>query len=120
MQGQCLAILVILTVLVIVYLRREQKTAILCVLPLYALPVLHLLGYVIASLVLPKVSSFDPFKLLILIDVVAVAASALFIGLASNNFHRKRSKTIYSVCCMGYTCTLGLILVLDMLPQVRF
>jgi len=118
MYIECTAIIIILAVLIFEFLRRGYKQHAVMTTPLFLLPFIHLAGGVIGRYMIEKLLQHNPYWVRISMDLLAVAVTALLVGILTMRLKTKKAKYIYSILYMSYTCVLGLILVLDMVPNL--
>lgn len=116
MAIECAAIFGIFVLFVIVFLRTHHKEWAFATLPLTLVPLIYIvLEYVVIRMMNVNVTAFGG----ILTMVIAVAASAAWIGVAEGflKTKHKRSSVTYVVICNAFNIALTAILINDIMTK---
>ncbi len=108
---ECISILIIISALVLAFLRAHRKKYAFSIIPLIILPAMNLISY--------PLSAYLSYAFGILeeqtrnsIIVAALVVSCIALGMMSSNFSIKKNRHAYIIICGVYTLILSLIFIL--------
>ena len=114
----CWAIVIVMALMFIVFMRAHKKEYALAIVPLIILPLVHIFSAMLANL-LARFLPLAPRELRMAIDVTAGLISCLLIGLTARHIPERRTRNFFSICCSAFIIILTLVLVVNMMMQMR-
>ena len=116
MANECIAITGIFILIVIIFFRSKRKEWAIATLPLTLVPLTDVvLELVLARIFKVEITAFGG----ILALVIAVAASAAWVGAAAGTLKHKRTKATYIGISNAFNIALAAILINDILVSVE-
>ncbi len=115
----CWAIVIILSLMAIVFLRARKKEYAVAILPLLIAPFVHIFSGILAK----GADAFLPLstgQIRIIIDLTAGLISCLLLGLASRGIPERRTRNGLFWCCAGFVVILTLVLVTNTLTAIVY
>lgn len=112
MVVECWAIVAVLVMMSYMFWSRGMAHVTLTIIPLYLLPIVHLLSGPIAR----TLNSMDPFAQDMIrsgMDVAAVAISCLLVGILARAIPSSKQRKVYYFLCCGFTIVLSVVLIYD-------
>lgn len=116
MNLECFAILIIIGLLSLDFIRRGRKEYALCSAPLLISPLVHLLTN-FTSHYFTGASEATIETTLVIADSLAFIVTVVLLILCSRILKSKKSKIYYIVCCSLYSALLTVILVMYTLSR---
>ena len=86
---ECFAIILVISLVGVAYLRSGKKTIAFSVLPLITVPLFHCVAWLAERYLFPGLSSMSVANLYMIFDVVALGIGLLLCGLCANGFKKK-------------------------------
>ncbi len=110
---ECTAIVLLISMVALMYVRAKKKNYALATVPLIILPLVNILAYA-ASEKISHILPMDKFTVYAALNIVAVVVSSCLVGIMSYKFSKKATKTAYVVMSLIFNITLAAILVYNM------
>ena len=109
---ECIAIIIVIIALSMIFLRSGKRTHALCVLPLTIVPLLHIAG-VFSAPGIDGLWGMDIYTVQNIFTATALVVSGVALGIMSGFFPSKKIRLIYIVTCGLYTLILASILIFN-------
>lgn len=106
------AILVIIGIMIVVFLRAKRPQYALSVIPFLFVPGIHLLGLYVAD-DLAKGMDFTAHQISVGVDILALVVGCLLLGLLSHNILSRKSRSVFLIMGGLFNLLLTWILILD-------
>lgn len=113
----CWAIVIVLSLMVLVFLRARKKEYAVAILPLLIAPFVHIFSGLLAK-GMDTFLSLSTGQIRIMIDLTAGLISCLLLGLASRGIPDRRTRNGLFWCCAGFVVILTLVLVTNTLTAI--
>ena len=114
----CWAIVIVLALMFVVFMRAHKKDYALAIIPLVILPLAHIFSRLLAN-ALDNILPLTGVELQVAIDMTAGLVSCLLIGLTGRRIQEKRTRLMFSLCCSGFIIILALVFVVNILMNSR-
>lgn len=116
MVVECICISVILFIIFVGFLHSKYRSYAFALLPLLALPVIHLVGLLFVS-GLELCPAEHQTTVLSIVDLVGLAVGCVCCALTSNFIETKRGRTAFLVVCCIFLLVLASALVVNNIAQ---
>lgn len=113
----CWAIVIVLALMIVVFLRAQKKEFAVAILPLMVAPFVHIFSGVLSK-TLDAVLPLNTAQIRIIIDLLAGLISCLLLGLLSRGIPGKRTRNGFFWCCAGFVVILTLVLITNTLTAM--
>ncbi|MCL2884642.1 MAG: hypothetical protein FWF49_04085 [Oscillospiraceae bacterium] len=110
----CWAILIVLLLMAVVFLRSKKKGYAAAILPLILVPVVHIAGNFLA-VQSAKALPLDPLQLRIVLEIAAGLIACVLLGFSSRAIKEKRSRLAFFISCAGFVVVLDTVLIFSLL-----
>lgn len=116
---ECVAIILVILTIGVVFLRTKRKDYALSVLPLLIVPTIHILT---SDLKIAKcialLFSTDTYIMVICIDIISLVLSCIMIGLFSQNFKSKTARHSYTIISAVFLIILVWVFSLNSISKI--
>ena len=113
MVVECISISAILLAIFFIFVRSNKKKTALATLPLMIVPILHLAGIPLSRW-LDHIMPYNRASIYIIIDLVALVAACITLGIMANGFHSKKTRVVYLGVSGLFTTILSCILIFNL------
>ena len=106
----CWAILVLMVLMSITFLRARRREYTIAILPLSITPAVYIFSGILSRAVDPIVA-FSSMEIRILINIAAGLIACLLLGVSSRGIAEKRSRNMFFAGCSLFVFVLSLVLI---------
>lgn len=110
----CWAIVVILVLMMVIFMRSDRKQYAIAIIPLIILPLVHIFSRII-SLPIATITPLNRDEIRIIVNVVAGLVSCLLLGVSTRGVEGKTSRRAMFVVCSAFILILTIALVANMI-----
>jgi|GEM_PF-1331843 len=115
MRFECVAIIVVITIMIFAFLRAKRYAFAIAVTPTLSVPIFHLIGFLVSPQIQKLADSLLRHRIHISIDVLAAALGCLLLGVFGHYIQSKKTRTYFLVCCSIFILVLTWVLCIDLM-----
>ena len=115
MRFECVAIIVVIIIMIFAFLRAKRYAFAIAITPTLSVPVLHLIGFLVAPQIQKLADSFLQHRIHIGIDVLAAALGCLLLGVFGHYIQSKKIRTYFLLCCSIFILVLTWVLCVSLM-----
>lgn len=114
----CWAIVIVLAMMFVIFMRAKKKEYAIAMIPLGFEPFVHIFSRLLANWLDPVLPLTAP-EIRVAIDLTAALIACLVAGWTSRLIQGKRTRTAFLLSCSGFIIILTLVLVVNTLMEAR-
>ena len=114
MYVECLAIVVLILAMWLIFMRARKKASAFAILPLVVVPLTHIAGNLLARPISGALFG-NAAQIHIFIDILGLVFAGILFGSISHRIKSRKGRTSYLCICGGFTLVLTFVLILNIL-----